>query len=59
MNRDMADNRDAAQREIAALRQQLHGHNHRYYVLNAPEIPDEEFDRLLRRLIEWKKLFLN
>ncbi|MBT9597386.1 MAG: NAD-dependent DNA ligase LigA [Vitreoscilla sp.] len=34
----------------AALRQQLHHHAHRYYVLDDPEIPDAEYDRLFRDL---------
>ncbi|MCE2916836.1 MAG: NAD-dependent DNA ligase LigA [Rubrivivax sp.] len=34
----------------AALRAQLHHHAHRYYVLDAPEIPDAEYDRLFREL---------
>jgi DNA ligase (NAD+) len=32
------------------LRQQLEHHNYRYYVLDDPEIPDIEYDRLLREL---------
>lgn len=32
------------------LQQQLHEHNHRYYVLDNPQIPDAEYDRLLREL---------
>ncbi len=34
----------------AALRAQLQHHAHRYYVLDAPEIPDSEYDRLFREL---------
>jgi DNA ligase (NAD+) len=34
----------------ALLRQQLHHHAHRYYVLDAPEIPDAEYDRLFAEL---------
>ena len=34
----------------AALRQQLHEHAHRYYVLDAPSIPDAEYDRLFQEL---------
>jgi DNA ligase (NAD+) len=34
----------------AALREQLHHHAHRYYVLDDPEIPDAEYDRLFREL---------
>ena len=33
-----------------ALREQLAHHNHRYYVLDAPEVPDAEYDRLFREL---------
>lgn len=33
-----------------ALRTLLHHHGHRYYVLDAPEIPDAEYDRLLQEL---------
>jgi len=32
------------------LREELHQHNHRYYVLNAPEIDDQTFDFLMREL---------
>lgn len=34
----------------AMLRAQLHHHAHRYYTLDAPEIPDAEYDRLFREL---------
>ena len=39
-----------SQERIAQLRSELHRHNHSYYVLNAPEISDFEFDRLMREL---------
>lgn len=35
---------------IHELRRQLNSHNHKYYVLNAPEISDREFDMLLKEL---------
>ena len=35
---------------IDQLRAELHRHNHNYYVLNAPEISDKEFDDLMREL---------
>ena len=35
---------------IYQLREELHRHNHNYYVLNAPEIGDQEFDVLMREL---------
>ncbi len=33
-----------------ALHELLHHHAHRYYVLDAPEIPDAEYDRLFQEL---------
>jgi DNA ligase (NAD+) len=39
----------AAER-AAALRELLHHHAHRYYVLDEPEIPDAEYDKLFREL---------
>jgi DNA ligase (NAD+) len=41
---------DDAAREAAALSEQLRRHAHLYYVLDAPELPDAEYDRLFRRL---------
>ena len=38
--------------EIRELRQQLNHHGYLYYVLDAPTIPDYEYDRMLRRLEE-------
>ncbi|MBT3065334.1 NAD-dependent DNA ligase LigA [Rhodoferax sp. U11-2br] len=35
---------------LAELRQLLHTHAHRYYVEDAPTIPDAEYDRLFREL---------
>ena len=35
---------------IDQLREELHRHNYNYYVLNAPEITDQEFDKLMREL---------
>ncbi len=45
----MAAPADAVAR-AQALREQLEYHNHRYYVLDAPEVPDAEYDRLFREL---------
>ncbi len=37
-------------RRAAALRAQLHHHAYRYYVLDDPELPDAEYDRLFAEL---------
>ena len=31
---------------IRQLREEIEGHNYRYYVLDAPSIPDAEYDKL-------------
>ena len=38
--------------EVTRLREQIDRHNHRYYVLDDPEVTDAEYDRLMRRLEE-------
>ena len=38
------------QKELDELRDQIRFHNYRYHVLDDPEIPDVEYDRLVRRL---------
>lgn len=39
-----------AKERIEQLRRELNRHNHNYYVLNAPEIGDREFDMLMKEL---------
>ena len=45
----------AVKQKIAALREQIEAHNYRYHVLDDPEIPDADYDRLLRELEELEK----
>jgi DNA ligase (NAD+) len=40
------------EKEIARLRDEIRYHEHRYYVLDDPEISDFEFDKLMQRLRE-------
>jgi DNA ligase (NAD+) len=40
------------QERVDALHELLHHHAHRYYVLDAPDIPDAEYDKLFRELQE-------
>lgn len=49
MKTSKSANRSIAQR-ITELRQQINHHNYKYYVEAAPEIADQEFDRLLKEL---------
>jgi DNA ligase (NAD+) len=45
----------SVEKEIEKLRAELRHHEHRYYVLDDPEISDSEFDRLMRRLQELER----
>jgi DNA ligase (NAD+) len=47
----------AAEKEIAELRGRIDHHNYRYYVLDSPEISDQEYDRMMRRLEELESLY--
>jgi DNA ligase (NAD+) len=40
----------SVKKKIQKLRDQINHHNYLYYVLDQPEIPDAEYDRLLREL---------
>ncbi|MBL4606370.1 MAG: NAD-dependent DNA ligase LigA [Pseudomonadales bacterium] len=46
-----------AAKEAASLRNNINEHSYRYYVLDAPSIPDNDYDRLFRRLQELEKNF--
>ena len=48
---------DDIQKQINSLREEINGHNHNYYVLNAPVISDREFDELLKRLEELERRY--
>jgi len=50
----MKENADELSR-IDFLRSELHRHNYNYYVLNAPEISDFDFDALMRELEELER----
>jgi len=43
---------ERAKERIAELREQINYHNHRYYVLDSPEISDSEYDALMAELRE-------
>ena len=45
------------QQQIETLRAELHRHNHNYYVLNAPEITDFEFDHMMRELQDLEQAY--
>lgn len=46
----MSSEKESVASRAEQLRRNLEYHNHRYYVLDDPEISDEQYDRLLREL---------
>jgi len=40
----------AIRKELDSLKDQIRHHNYRYHVLDDPEVPDAEYDRLMRQL---------
>lgn len=49
--------KERAREEIERLREIIRHHDYQYYVLNSPEISDEEYDALVRKLEELEALF--
>jgi DNA ligase (NAD+) len=48
---------ESSNAEAVRLRQKLNEHNHHYYVLDAPVITDQAYDRLFRRLQQLEQEF--
>lgn len=49
----MAGSRNSGVHErVKFLRQELHRHNYRYFVLDDPEISDAEYDRMMQELLQ-------
>lgn len=44
-------------KRVEQLRSELHYHNYRYYVLDDPVITDQEYDALMRELMELEELY--
>jgi DNA ligase (NAD+) len=49
--------RSEAKKLIQDLREQINQHDTRYYVLAQPEIPDQDYDKLYRGLVDLEKQF--
>jgi DNA ligase (NAD+) len=57
-NENMSDAIDSNLIEkIENLRNALHRHNYRYYVLDDPEVSDAEYDRMLQALIQLERTY--
>ncbi|TMG93645.1 MAG: NAD-dependent DNA ligase LigA, partial [Betaproteobacteria bacterium] len=46
---------EKARRRAETLRRDIEAHNYRYYVLDAPTIPDAEYDKLFGELVELER----
>jgi DNA ligase (NAD+) len=46
---------EKARQRAEALRREIETHNYRYYVLDSPTIPDAEYDKLFRELLELER----
>ncbi len=53
----MPKNEEEIKRKIEKLREEINYHNHLYYVLDNPEISDQEYDRLFDQLVELEKKY--
>ncbi|MBC7325084.1 MAG: hypothetical protein H5T99_07205, partial [Moorella sp. (in: Bacteria)] len=48
---------EEARKRAEELRREIEYHNYRYYVLDAPEITDAQYDRLMRELLAIEKQY--
>ena len=48
---------EAASKQVATLRAELETHNYNYYVLDAPTISDNEYDKLYFQLVDIEKQY--
>jgi len=55
-NRGLMD-RNEVLKKIKKLREELDRHNYLYYVTASPEIPDREYDKRMRELLDLEKAF--
>ncbi|MBM7854272.1 DNA ligase (NAD+) [Desulfohalotomaculum tongense] len=44
-------------KEVEELRREIEEHNYNYYVLDSPTIPDEQYDWMMRRLIQLEEQY--
>ena len=57
MTNNVFMDREEARTRLAALREKLRYHAHRYYVLDDPIISDGEYDRMFRELLDFEEQF--
>ncbi|MBN2225547.1 MAG: NAD-dependent DNA ligase LigA [Deltaproteobacteria bacterium] len=47
----------SAEKRVREIRDRINYHNHRYYVLDSPEVSDAEYDGLMRQLVQIEEDF--
>lgn len=47
----------SVEQQVQELRKQINQHNYQYYVLDDPQVPDSEYDRLMRQLQELEQQY--
>lgn len=57
MNNNLKKIPTEIKKAVEALHEKLHHHNHCYYVLDDPEIPDSEYDKLFRELQQLEETY--
>ncbi|MDD4169864.1 MAG: NAD-dependent DNA ligase LigA [Desulfotomaculaceae bacterium] len=57
MDRDLKLSQEQALERVEELRRELEKHNYRYYVLDDPVIPDDQYDQMLLELEQLEKQF--
>ena len=53
----MSDTLEQAKARAESLRGQINEYNYQYYVLDAPTVPDAQYDRDMQELISIEKQF--
>ncbi len=57
MSEPISAEKERSLQRIEQLREEILEHNYAYYVLDAPSVPDAEYDRLMRELAEHESRF--
>ena len=57
LSQDGSEDKNSAMQELVTLKETLNHYAHHYYVLDAPVVPDAEYDRLFKRLQQLESLY--
>lgn len=57
LSQEGSEDKNSAMQELVTLKETLNHYAHHYYVLDAPVVPDAEYDRLFKRLQQLESLY--